>query len=279
MHTLELYKKAFKIMNAITVIATLLLILCFIFSFDANSGYLTSGPLTTSFFVVYGVGVIVSVASVFLSSEFDDLETPNELTQKSKLYYTIPAVTSILFGLLAFTLTASVEDSKMLLVSAIGLICFGVYCTLVIFFGYSFNIIKAAFLFFSIIFPTSIGIGNSRNYHHHINSIENVFTVLFAISYLIYVLYEVRRLCTGKHSEFHFPAMLVTYMSGTSLSVAYILAFTMDKVKEGYRFYQMIMIFAISIHMVFELNRLIASARSKSKYNKVELENQAKENE
>ena len=126
--------------------------------------------------------------------------------------------------------------------------------------------IESVFLFFSIAFPLSVGIGNSRNYYHHINSIENVLTVLFCISFLIYVLYEAKRICTGHHSELHFPSMLLTYISGMTLSVSYVFFFMIQNAAEGQRFYQMIMIFAISIHMLFELNRFIATATPQSKF-------------
>lgn len=268
MNTLDLYKKVFKLMNALTVLATVLLFLCFTFSFDASNGYLVSGPSTTVFFIVYGAGVIVSVASIFLSNEFEYLKTPNETEHRSKMYFTASATACALFGALVFSLTSSVVDAQSFVLSGIGLLCFGLYVAFTIFLGYKFNVIKLVFLFFSIAFPVSVGIGNSRNYYHHINSIENVLTVLFCISFLIYILYEAKRICTGRHSELHFPAMLLTSMSGITLSVSYVFFFMLNGTAEGQRFYQMIMIFAISLHILFEMNRFIATAAPQSKYNK-----------
>ena len=272
MQSLDLYKKSYKIINIITITSTLLLLFAFAFSFDTNSGYLLPGPLTTLFFVSYIIGVIVSFSPVFFANEFEHLDTPNTIAYKSKMYYTVSAVSSTLFGILVFSLTHNVENVDTFIASGIGLVFFGLFITSTLLFGYDFNIVKIIFLFGSMAFPLSIGLGNNKNYYHHINSIENILTVLFCISFLIYILYEAKRICTGRHSELHFPAMLLTYMSGMSLSLAYVFAFLFQNVNEGYRFYQMIMIFSISIHMIFESNRFMASATPKSKYSKIQIE-------
>ncbi len=266
MNTVNLFKKSYKILAIITAAALLLLFICFLFSFDADNGYLVNGVLSTAFFVVYIAGVILAMASMLIPSEFDILETPDSLNSSSKPFYVAGTLASLFIGAFSFSLVSSVADAQMLLLSGAGLISFGIYLLFILVNGYKYNVLKLVFLFGAIASPVAIGLGNSKNYTHHINSIENTLTVFFAISFLLYILYEAKRVVTGRHSGWHFTSMLLTLLTGLSLSGAYLMAYILGFVKEGHRFYQAMIIFAISLFMAFELNRFLSTLTPKSTY-------------
>ena len=275
MNPISLFKKSYKSVAIITAIAFLLLLLCFMFSFDAENGYLSNGILTRMFFVVYAIGVIAALLSLLIPSEFDILETPNSLNSTAKSYYTVATAAAVLIGALSLFLSKNVSNPKNLLFSGIGVICFGIYLITVLKTGYEFNVFKLVFLFLSITTPVTISLGNNTNYYHHINSIENTLSVLFSIAFLMFILQEAKRICKHRHSGWHFASMLLTFMSGISLSGAYIAAYALYVVNEGYRLYQMLIIFIISTAVAFKLNRFVSELKLTSKYKK----QPAKENE
>lgn len=266
MDQINSFKKIYKIVNVITCTSIMLLLLCFMLSFDAASGYLANSALSTLFFVVYIAGAVVSLTAIFVPSEFDSLETPDEMSGKSKFYFACVGTASVVVGAFSLILKNNVVDFQTLLYSGIGLIAFGIYLILTATLGMKFNLIKIISLLVSIMLPFSIGTGNNNNYYHHINSIENTLTVFFAIAFLFFILHEAKRMCTGVHSEWHFVSMLLTYISSLSISVAYMVAFVLDSVNEGYRFYQMLMILLVGLSMMFKINSFIASLTPKSKF-------------
>jgi hypothetical protein len=127
MNPITLFKKSYKAVAIITAIAFILLLLCFMFSFDAENSYLSNGILTTLFFIVYAVGAIISLLSLLIPSEFDILETPDTLNSTAKSCYTTVTAASVLVGALSIFLSESVSNPKNLLFSGIGIICFGIY--------------------------------------------------------------------------------------------------------------------------------------------------------
>ena len=264
MNPSTLFKKNYKIMNIVTAVLVALLLLCFVFSFDAESGYLANGILTTVFFITYGIGAVVAFSAIFIPSEFETIITLNEITGKSRSRYTASGISIILAGVLNLFLTKNIAQSKSELLSALGLVAFGLYVILLLTKnGYEFSLVKSVLLFVSIAFPTMIALANNQNYNYHINSIENYLSVLFACSFLAYILQTIKRLCYNKHSNWHFATMLLTYMSGLSLSGAYVIAFLFNSVNEDNRFCQMIMILTVSIFVGIELNHFIEELDSK----------------
>ena len=266
MNQIDLFKKTYKIMSVITAVTVLLLLLCFMLSFDASSGYFSNSIFTVIFFAAYIVGILVSLSAIFIPSEFDLLDTPNEIGKNHRSYFVCSGIASILIGVFSLLLRNSVIDLKTILYASIGLISFGIYLIIVAVKGAGFGIIKLLFLLFSILLPFSVGIGNNNNYYHHINSIENTLTVFFAIAFLAFILQEAKRIITGTHSNWHFVSMLLTYMSSLSVSVAYMIAFIFDSVNEGYRFYQMTMILLVGISVMLKINHFVGSLTPHSKH-------------
>lgn len=277
MNSVKSLKKIYDIVNILTLVTMGLLLLCFCFSFDSQNGYLIQSPLTLVFTVAYIAGIVVSVASIFVHSEFDILKSPDEINGMAKVYYATNSAACILIGMLGFFLTNDVNDVHTTLVAGVGAILFGIFIALLLTRGgYSFKVVKLLFLFLSISLPIILALGNTRNYIHHINSIENILCVLFSISFLLYILNEAKRLCKGIHPTWHFASMLMTYVTGFSLSGAYLIAFILDTVNEGYRFYQMLIIFAVSAFMSIEMKHFLYTLTPESKINWLKKQAEAK---
>ena len=266
MNSIKSFKKVYNIANVITIAVVLLLLLCFAFSFDTDNGYLNKTPLSFLFMVTYLAGIIISVLTIFIPSEFEVLKSSNTIEGMAKSYYTAACIACILFGGLGTFLTNDVLDSHTTMVAGLGLMFFGIFILLMLVMdGYTFKFPKLIFLFLSISLPVILSLGNTKNYVHHINSTENILCVFFSISFLLYILNEARRICLGYHSNWHFASMLLTYITGLSLSGSYVIAFIFNSVKEGYRFYQMLIILIVSIFMGIELKHFLYTVEPQSK--------------
>ena len=101
--------------------------------------------------------------------------------------------------------------------------------------------------------------------NRHSNSVENLLTSIFAISFLIYILYEGKRIFTGEHSRWHFASMLLALHTGLTLSVSYFMAYGFGAVDERSRFRQIVLILIISLFIETELVRFITQAESHTK--------------
>ena len=265
MNPLKLFKKIYNLINILTIIAAILLFCCFCFSYDASNGYLENGPLTLMFFILYGACAVISLVSILTQSEFEIITTPNGIHGRAKSYYTASNVASILTGALGFFMTHSPSTRESIFIASIGLISFGLFqLMLTSKSGYKFNLLKVAFLFVSIAMPVEIVFGNNLDYNHHINSTINILTVFFAVSFLLYILTEAKRICNGAHTHWHLPAMLLTFTTGATLSGAYLFAFLFEIIKDSSYFYQMLMIMAVSAFIAIELKHFMYVAKTKS---------------
>ena len=103
---------------------------------------------------------------------------------------------------------------------------------------------------------------NNTNYLRHMNSVENTLTTVFALSFMSYILYEAKRIHEGAHSRWHFGLMLLTFHSGFSFSISYIIAFLTKSVDEPQRFLQLIPMLLVSIFVGFEIIRFKNEAES-----------------
>ena len=265
MNQIKLYKKIYNFMNILTAIAGILLFFCFCYSFDAENNYLIDSALTWIFYAVYIIGAIVSFASLLTQSEFEVITTPNGIHGRAKSYYTATNVASILTGAIGFFMTHQPQVVKSIFGAAAGLVAFGVFqLMLTSKSGYKSKTFKLILLFASVSLPVSLIFANLSDYNHHINSIENTLTVFFAVSFMLYILYEAKRIAYGFHSGWHFTSMLLTFMSGIVISSAYLFAFLFDIIKDGSRFYPMLMIMAVSGFIGVELKHFMYTARATS---------------
>lgn len=254
----RLTKIIYIAVTSMTLCSTLALLLSFILSFDSINGYFDDGALPILFKVTFVLGIILSFASPFVFRKCDKIKSGENSTSLSFAYAFFAAclaLCSILFNI--FT------ASKYFTIATIGVCFFAFYVIMYAFKeGYKYSPLKPLLLLLSAIFPIIITIDNNSVIYRHSNSVENILTSVFGIAFLIYILYEGKRIFTGAHSKWHFTSMLLLSHVGTSLSVSYIVAYIFGSVNEKTRMYQMILIFIISIIGELKLISFIKSARA-----------------
>lgn len=253
-------KRSIKIYDTAVSVCTLascaLLLLCFIFSFEADKGYFVWGALPVFFCITFGAGMLISFIAAESFKKGEIVKTPIALTEgRTKL--ALCATVTILLGVLNFLLNGKEHETVLLFVS-LATCAIGIYFLLIArSSSFTFSKARLICLFVAILLPLGITLGNNSNYLRSINSVENKLSAIFSISLLLYILYEGKHLYEGAHSRLHFSSMLLTTHCGITLSSAYMLAYLFGAVNEEARFYQMILVLAVSITVKVELDRFV----------------------
>lgn len=269
------FKRSIKIydksVSACTFTSAALLLLCFLFSFDAQKGYFEGSFLPVTFCIVFVAGIVNSLVGITSFKKEHIIKTPAGLAGH-KVGIALGATATILLGLLNLLFNTA-ENSTVLLLTSIGACSFGIYFLIIAakgFFTYSKT--KLICLFISTAFPVGAVLGNNSNYYRSINSVENILGVVFAICLLTYILYEGKYLYSGVHSKMYFSAMMLASHAGITLSSAYMLAYLLKAVNEETRFYQMLLVLVISVLIKMELDRFVkeAVAHTKEEWNEIE---------
>lgn len=263
----HLVKTINRIISLLTLASIALLTMSFVFSFDAVNGYFKGGTLPILFWISFALGIILSLASAFAINKNQVIKTENAI-KHWRVYIIFGAALAILsqiFNCLAL--------NKYFAIASVSICFFALY----VFFcgareGYRYSHSKLAFLLLSVIFPLAMTIDNNSVLHRHSNSVENGLSSVFAIAFLVYVLYEGNRLFSGSHSRWHFASLLLISNIGLTLSVSYIIAYLLDSVNEKTRFFQMILILIISLFANVELQRFtkLVEARTKEEWDEIE---------
>ena len=275
------FKKLTKIIHTavsiLTAISAILLFLSFKFSFDALNGYFTDALLPVLFKLTFALGILLSLSTIPMQSKNKIIKTENLAGKFSKAYITI-ALILVLCSLGANFLFAHKLFSIMI-ASTCSFAIFIISCAGKR--GYQYSHAKLLLLLASIAFPVIANLDNSRVLYRHSNSVENSLTSVFTIAFLIYILYEGNRLFKGVHSRWHFASMLLLTHAGFALSSAYIAAYLTYSVNEKFRFYEMILIFIISVFVEIELIRFVkcAASRTQAEWDEVEREHESEHQE
>lgn len=243
----------------VCAMSALILIIAFATSFDSKNGYFDNGVFPQAFAVFLIVQAIVALASAVALPSRSAFKTSDDLETESPLFILIGIILIVLsaFG----ALLGSDEGEKYALLPHIGTALFGLYVFIVgLYRSYEYKFIKLITLYLSIIFPVSIFLNNNLNYGRHINSVENLLTTAFVISFLFYVICEGRRITHGTHSRWHFSSMAITFSTGVSFSAAYMLSYIFGVVNESQRAYEMLMIFFICSYIYIEAKRFMNEA-------------------
>ena len=239
--------------------SALILTIAFATSFDAKTGYFDNGVFPQAFAVFLVVQVIVALTSAIALPRRSALKTYDDLETEGPLFIVIGIILIVLsvFGVLL----GSDEGEKYSLLPKIGTALFGLYVFIVgLQRSYEYRFIKLITLYLSILFPVSIFLNNNLNYGRHINSVENLLTTAFIISYLFYVICEGRRITHGTHSRWHFTAMAIAFSTGASFSAAYMLSYIFGVVNESQRAFEMLIIFFICSYIYIEAKRFMNEA-------------------
>lgn len=244
----------------LTLISTLLLTLSFVLSFDEMNGYFEGGILPILFWISFILGIALAFASAFLLQKDKIIKTDNSVG-KVRTVYVILAVLLALF-LLLFKLSSK---SVYFTIAIFGACFFMLFIALCVSSGYQYSHIKAGALLLSVLFPILINTENNIVMSRHSNSIENTLTSFFVIAFLIYILYEGKRIFTGEHSRWHLASMLLASHIGLALSVSYVVAYGLGAVNERSRLYQILLILIISLFIETELVRFTKQSEARAK--------------
>lgn len=253
--------KATNIISKITTsLSTIFLLLTFLFNFNKDSGYFVNGFFSISFLATYASGMVLPfICSVFCNND-QVIKTPDN-AEKDKTLLALLGTVAILAATINIMLNKIDHETITLLIGS-GLGFFGIYLMLIAISGYNKSFFKMACLFASALFSVGLNLSSISNYSRPINSVENTLESVFGICFLIYILYEGNRIHTGEHSKWHYPAMLTAFLSGLSLSVAYIFAYILSAANEEVRFYQMFLMLVATVCIGIEIKRFVADAKS-----------------
>ena len=265
------YKSRAKAFYSISIILTLLsilfLTLSFVFSFDELNGYFEDGILPILFWIVFILGMAAPIVSALLLSKNEIIKTDDDIG-KSKTGYAIFAGLLALFAIIFKIFSMSSYSTTAIL----GACSFMLYLVLCVSSGHQYNWLKALSLLLSIIFPLATNTENTLVLERHSNSIENLLTSIFVISFLLYILYEGKRIFTGVHSRWHMASMILASHTGLSISIAYVIAYGFEAVNEITRLPQIAFILIISLFIQFELFEFIRRSEAHTKEERDALE-------
>ena len=230
-------KTIYRTSSLLTFASTLLLILSFMLSFDEVNGYFESCILPVLFWISFILGIALSLMSVFLIPKNEIIKTDSLLGKVKSTYIALAVILAILA--IAFNFFST---SKYFTIAIAGICFFVLFIALCVTSGYKYTHVKILALLLSALFPVLINMENGLVMNRHSNSVENTLTSIFAISFLIYILYEGKCIFTGSHSKWHFASMLLLTHTGLTLAVSYFIAYVLGGVNERARLYQIILI-------------------------------------
>ena len=271
----HLVKIIYRTLSLITFASVILLLVSFISSFDMVNGYFTKGILPVLFEIFFVLGIILSFTVIIPLRKGEIVKTHNDTRKQKNLFLAL----AIILFICSFIFNVLVPN-KLFILSTLGACFFAgfaVMCALMR--GYEYSHLKLVCLLLSAAFPLFMVIDNNSVVVRHSNSVENKLSSVFAIAFLLYVLYEGKRIFTGEHSKWHFASMLLLTHTGFPISISYITVYLMGIATETTRFYQMILVFIISIFVEIELIRFCRNALSHTKSEWEEIESTEKTDE
>ncbi len=273
----KLIKKFYLVSISLTLLTALFLTLSFVTSFDNVNGYFNEGILPILFRITLIAGVLLAIGSAFFIPKKEIIKTDDSIEKHKNAYLILAvallicAVGSCLITTVGQPMSPTIDELRfqflirftLAILGAFSFALFILLCALKG--GYKYHPLKVLFLLFSALFPVLINMVNETNLYRHTNSAENVLTAVFAISLLVYILYEGKRIFLGEHSRWHFVGMLLVSHTGLSLSISYVIAYLFGAVNEETRLYQIAIILLISAFVEIELVRFVLTSNLHSK--------------
>ena len=144
--------------------------------------------------------------------------------------------------------------------SSLGAISFGAYLVLSSLGkeqGYKPS--RLLFLCLSALLPIGVSLENFFNVYRPSNSAENTLSVCAAVAFMLYILYEAKRMVYGETGRLYLPSLLLAFFSGSVLSVSYVIAYTAGALNETARFKDMLILLLISVYFACLIFRFISS--------------------
>ena len=260
--------------SVLTAISALLLFLSFLFAFDAQNGYFTDAALPKIFIIVYAVGIIICLATIFAANKDRIIKTKCE--QNSNVSYAIIGLITIFLGIFDVLFNKSAHESVTMM-TGVGTCAFGMYFLLRALKKDLPRHLLLVCLFFSAALPLGIAMSNNSNYYRHINSVENSLCAIASASLMLYILYEGKSLFEERMPRARVSSMLLSSFCSLSFATPYFLAFLVGGVYEEYRFKQMLPVIIICILINLQIVAFINSAEAHTEQKWEELEREESE--
>ncbi len=269
-------KISFYIVLILSFVSCLTLILSFALSFDKTSGYFESGSaLPIIAIVCYSLGCIASFAPLLASRDVVSVGSLNTLLKNEKNGFALLGTVCILFGALGFLLNTGLKTNDLILyLLGLGTMSFGAYFLLLT--GKNgYKKIKAAKILILLLcaaFPTGVMFHGNSDYHRAMNSVENYLSTVFGVAFLLFILYEGKRVTEEAHSPMHFASMLLLLFTGTSFPLAYTVSYLMESVNEEFRLLQVLAMLLFATGSLLCLLRVMKNSRAFTKTDEAEME-------
>lgn len=263
----KLIKIIYALNTALTVLSSVLLFLAFLTSFDAELGYFNSNnTLPIAFQTVYVLTVLGSLVSAFAFAKDEVLTPCTQVSGGTKSAHALIGVALVLLGTLSFYLDMGIAYSgTQAYFLGIGSCGLGLYYLIIALKeSYGRTKAKCACIFVSMALAMGIVVQNNSYLGRTINSVENTLGNIFAVSFLMYILYEGKRLCFGEENRWRPFSLLFVRACALSYSCAYILAYLVGAVNESGRFYQMLYLLLVGVMADITLRNFIKNATQSS---------------
>lgn len=248
---------------AITVLTSVFLSLAFLYSFDINTGFFIQGSINvTVFFVLYVLGFIYCLTGLLLFPKKTVTKSDDSFGSAHKIILALLGTITILYGTISYFVSSEAYTLDTIpLIASVGIYGFGGYLLLIsVMNGYKFSNFKLLCLILSIGLPAAMHITNNSNFAKPLSAPDNELVSILAAVFLVYIIYEGRRVHTGIHHRMHLVSASLVFFTGFATSSAYVLAFLSQKVYDESKFYQMIAVLLISLASLVELLRLSTHA-------------------
>ncbi|MGM9632723.1 MAG: hypothetical protein ACI3XL_06510 [Eubacteriales bacterium] len=246
----KLIRIIYALTTALTVLSSVLLFSAFLSAFDAELGYFNgNNALPFAFQTVYALTVLGSLVSGFAFAKDEVLTPGTQVSGGTKSAHALIGVALVLLGTLSFYLDMGIAYSgAQAYFLGIGSCGLGLYYLIIALKeSYGRTKAKCACIFVSIAFAMGIVVQNNSYLGRAMNSVENTLGNIFAVSFLMYILYEGKRLCFGEENRWRAASLLFVRACALSYSCAYILAYLVGAVNESGRFYQMLYLLLVGV--------------------------------
>ena len=248
----------------LTAICALLLSLCFFLSFDNDLGYFNNTNILPLFFKAF---YIIAVLYIVISN-LVYIKCKKITFQKSPLQPSLKAVSlsvgalSVIYAICGFVLDMiSKTNDSYSLMAFLGAASFGGFLIFVsLKDGFEYHSTKLLLICFAAFFPFGMTMKNIFDLYRPTNSVENILAVCFAVSFLLYILNEGKRMMNESVVRSYFVSLLFAFFSSATLSAAYIAAYIGGAVTEADRFREMLLCLALSVYFACVLFHFVSNA-------------------
>lgn len=266
-----------------TAICALLLSLCFFLSFEEALGYFDGGTVLPSLLKAFYIIVVLYI----VISGYIYIKCKKTTAQRSPLPPHLKAISlsvgalSVIYAVCGFVLDMiSKTNTSYRSMALLGALAFGGFLIFVAAKdGFEYHSTKLLLICFAVFFPFGMTIKNLFYLERPSNSVENVLSVCFAVSFLFYILNEGKRIMNGIVGRSYFVSVLLSLFSSATLSVSYIAAYIGGAVNEADRFREMLLCLALSVYLVCILFHFISSAEESTLNEEKSVSNTAENSE